>query len=103
MSCAIEGGGMRFTTTPFLRACKNGGCKKLFATHTGPSLVTVEKRPDRLASGGDQSPLRMSIILGNNRPSSKITPNRLSSTHSTKPKPGILTRLISSKDSIDLT
>src|SRR6266446_6585028 len=33
---------MRFTTTPFLRACKNGGWKKLFATQTGPSLVKVE-------------------------------------------------------------
>src|SRR6266581_5788696 len=66
MFCATERGAMRFTTTPFLRACKNGGWKKLFATQTGPSLVTVENKADTSASGGDHSPLRMSTIRGDN-------------------------------------
>src|SRR5437667_7499743 len=64
MFCATERGAMRFTTTPFLRACKNGGWKKLFATQTGPSLVTVENRADTSASGEDHSPLRRSTISG---------------------------------------
>src|SRR5213592_2634619 len=72
MFCATERGAMRFTTTPFLRACKNGGWKKLFATQTGPSLVTVENKADTSASGGDHSPLRRLTIRGDNRPSSKI-------------------------------